>query len=91
MRCSIGLLRAALCAHGVCYECRTDEDFRADAMGAMDWDGECPHGYTSKTYPSSGLGDVVAKLTKAVGIKPCKGCQKRRTKLNEKFPTKRRK
>jgi hypothetical protein len=31
---------------------------------------------------SRGLGDTVAKLTKAVGIKPCGKCEARRRKLN---------
>ena len=29
-----------------------------------------------------GLGDLVAKATKAVGIKPCGPCEQRRRKLN---------
>jgi len=29
-----------------------------------------------------GLGDMVADVTKAVGIKPCEGCKKRQEKLN---------
>ena len=33
-----------------------------------------------------GLGDVIAGITKAVGIKPCESCEKRRDKLNELFP-----
>ena len=33
-----------------------------------------------------GLGDVVAAATKAVGIKPCGGCQKRREALNRAVP-----
>ena len=32
---------------------------------------------------SRGVGDTIAKVTKAVGIKPCGGCNKRRAKLNE--------
>tara|TARA_Y100000310_G_scaffold342212_1_gene444322 strand:+ start:919 stop:1155 length:237 start_codon:yes stop_codon:yes gene_type:complete len=36
--------------------------------------------------PSRGLGDTVAKMTRAVGIKPCGGCKKRQKKLNEMFP-----
>jgi nucleotidyltransferase/DNA polymerase involved in DNA repair len=32
-----------------------------------------------------GVGDVIAKVTKAVGIEPCGGCQKRRKKLNERM------
>jgi len=35
---------------------------------------------------SRGLGDTIAKITKAVGIKPCGGCKKRQKKLNEWFP-----
>jgi pantoate kinase len=30
-----------------------------------------------------GLGDVVAKITSAFGIKPCSGCKKRQAKLNK--------
>jgi len=30
-----------------------------------------------------GLGDVVARATKAVGIKPCGRCQKRRERMNK--------
>ena len=37
---------------------------------------------------SSGLGDTIAKMTKAVGIKPCGGCKKRQEWLNEKVPYK---
>jgi hypothetical protein len=42
----------------------------------------CPH-YRG---PSRGLGDTVATVTKAVGIRPCGGCQKRREALNAAFP-----
>lgn len=37
---------------------------------------------------SKGLGDTVAKITKAVGIKPCGACKKRQKKLNRLFPYK---
>ena len=37
---------------------------------------------------SKGLGDSIAKLTKAVGIKPCKSCEKRKNILNKLFPFK---
>jgi hypothetical protein len=33
-----------------------------------------------------GLGDVVAAVTKTVGIRPCGGCQKRREALNRAVP-----
>lgn len=38
---------------------------------------------------SKGLGDSIAKLTKAVGIEPCEGCNKRKDTLNRLFPFKR--
>ena len=38
---------------------------------------------------SKGFGDSIAKLTKAVGIKPCKSCEKRKNILNKLFPFKR--
>lgn len=34
----------------------------------------------------NGLGDVVAAATKAIGIKPCGGCQRRREALNKMMP-----
>lgn len=34
----------------------------------------------------NGLGDVVAAATKAIGIKPCGGCQQRREALNKMMP-----
>jgi len=33
--------------------------------------------------PARGPGDVIATATKAVGIRPCGGCQKRRSMLND--------
>ena len=30
-----------------------------------------------------GLGDLVAPATRAVGVKPCRSCEKRRAALNE--------
>jgi len=36
---------------------------------------------------SQGLGDTIAKVTRAMGVKkPCGGCQKRKDKLNKIFP-----
>ena len=35
---------------------------------------------------SRGLGDTVAKVTRAVGIKPCGGCKQRQKALNKLFP-----
>lgn len=33
-----------------------------------------------------GMGDVIARATKAVGIKPCTPCEARRQKLNQWLP-----
>jgi len=33
-----------------------------------------------------GLGDVIAAVTKTVGIRPCGGCQQRREALNRAIP-----
>ena len=41
-----------------------------------------------KEKKSKGLGDTVAKVTKAVGLKPCGACKKRQEKLNRLFPYK---
>jgi hypothetical protein len=37
---------------------------------------------------SRGLGDTIAKATRAIGIKPCGGCKKRQEWLNKKVPYK---
>ena len=36
--------------------------------------------------PIRGLGDLIEKGTELLGIKPCKGCKKRRDKLNKAVP-----
>jgi len=36
--------------------------------------------------PVRGAGDIVAKITSAIGIKPCSGCQQRQETLNDLFP-----
>jgi orotate phosphoribosyltransferase len=41
------------------------------------------------SQPSRGLGDVVAKVTTKLGIKPCGGCKKRQRRLNQLVPFKR--
>ncbi len=38
-----------------------------------------------------GLGDTIAKITNALGIKPCKGCKGRQKKLNKAISWRRRK
>lgn len=37
---------------------------------------------------SRGLGDTIAKMASAVGIKPCGGCKQRQDWLNRKLPYK---
>ena len=73
--CSLGLFEgtpnAHECANCLKYEAGKDED-----KGNEDWKAD---------MPSRGLGDTVAKITKAVGIKPCGGCKKRQEALNKKF------
>ena len=43
---------------------------------------------TYKSKRSRGLGDTIAKVMAAVGIKPCGGCNKRKEALNRWFPYK---
>ena len=45
---------------------------------------ECPQG--GAVSPARGLGDMVAKVTTAVGVKPCGGCKQRQRSLNFLFP-----
>lgn len=35
---------------------------------------------------SRGLGDTIARITRAVGIKPCGGCKERQANLNRLVP-----
>jgi hypothetical protein len=35
---------------------------------------------------SRGVGDTIAKVTRAIGVKPCGGCKKRQEALNRIFP-----
>jgi len=49
-------------------------------MGAPDI---CPFGVVPR---DRGLGDTISKVTRKMGIKPCKGCKKRRALLNKLFP-----
>ena len=86
----------APCVHVHCAACRSDAHWRElYAAPAV-----CPFGVTAATAnhqsqvsnlqstPARGLGDVVAKMTCAVGIKPCGGCKKRQATLNHLFPFK---
>lgn len=51
-------------------------------------DFECPLGKPWRDEPSRGVGDTIAKATKAIGIKPCGGCRKRQELLNKVLPYK---
>ena len=48
----------------------------------------CGARHESATQPSRGLGDTVAKITSALGVRPCGGCKSRRDKLNKLIPYK---
>ena len=76
-----------------CTSCR-DRDkgrsFRTSVLQIRGIEGvkvdfECPK---NKPWKSRGLGDTIAKVTKAVGIKPCGGCKARQAKLNALVPYK---
>jgi pantoate kinase len=41
-----------------------------------------------KGQPWTGLGDVIASATKALGVRPCGGCAKRQAALNKAVPFK---
>ena len=62
------------------WEFELHEDGRADLLSFT------PSVDPAAEGPVRGLGDVVAKVTKAVGIKPCGPCQKRREALNRMVP-----
>lgn len=72
------------------------EDFAASAeTDFLSWLEKQPEGNingnkseTVKKTMSVGLGDTIAKMTKAVGIQPCGGCKKRQEWLNKKVPYK---
>lgn len=44
---------------------------------------------TPQDAKSRGLGDTLAKLTRAVGVRPCNGCEKRQRWLNKVVPYRR--
>lgn len=85
-------IQAPACQSRVhCRACLSDPAWHArrSTRYVMPPQGTCPHGVTLETVDHSkmrGLGDLVAKATKAVGIKPCGGCRKRQEKLNKLVP-----
>ena len=64
-----------------CEQCGT-----AANVAPEDFPLICSCGTRHEVRPSRGLGDTIAKMTKAAGIRPCGGCGKRRGKLNAIFP-----
>lgn len=64
-------------------------------MSEKDWPLLCGCGRLYKSVndtgtpkKSRGLGDTIAKLTTAIGIKPCGGCKERQEWLNRMLPYK---
>ncbi len=55
-------------------------------LGPDDFPLTCSCGQMYEVGKARGLGDSLAKLTKAVGVRPCGGCEKRRKVLNNWFP-----
>ena len=62
---------------GTCIHSCTEQD------GA--WRNELKQSFKQ---PTRGLGDVIAAVTSAVGIKPCGGCKQRQETLNKIVPFK---
>ena len=63
------------------------------ADGPVDWTCDaCGREFKNVSPPvhhactSRGLGDTIAKVTKAIGVKPCGRCKKRQEALNKRFP-----
>lgn len=42
--------------------------------------------HSLKNMKTSGLGDLIGKVTNKLGIEECEGCKKRKEKLNKLFP-----
>lgn len=62
-------------------------DGRQDIYRVDVIDGKPVIGELLKTIdPMAGLGDAVARVTKAMGFSPCSGCERRRQALNRIMP-----
>ena len=73
----------------------TDKHFKCDKCGLElkvffgdCIEHSCVDGKLVKCDESRGLGDTVAKITKAFGVKPCGKCKKRQETLNRMVPYK---
>lgn len=79
------LAKASCVQRAACRDCRTSRPFRESLLKAGLVDSAnfaCPYGYAADNLPAPSLGDLVAKMTSAVGIKPCGGCKGRIAKWN---------
>lgn len=45
-----------------------------------------PNQFAQQHRCKIGAGDMIARATGALGIKPCKPCEKRKQMLNDRFP-----
>jgi len=64
-----------------CEQCGTAANVAPD-----DFPLTCACGVRYEVGESRGLGDTVAKLARAVGVRPCGGCRQRQAKLNKMLP-----
>lgn len=64
-----------------CSNCGTAAD-----LAPEDFPLTCGCGTRYASRKARGVGDIVAKLTHAVGLETCGKCAKRRKRLNEMFP-----
>ena len=86
------------CKSGVhCQTCRDKDGGRGFRIGLGNAfkmpddapDFVCPHGKEwGWLKPSTGLGDTVGKILKAMGLKECGKCKKRKKALNKLVPYK---
>ena len=61
--------------------------WQASGLSMTDFVAKIPQALPPPEKPKiRGLGDVIATVTKAVGIQPCGGCQKRQEFLNKIVP-----
>ena len=89
--CSLGLFngKPQITDCHVCerYEPLLNELIENNPSGAYNPSEEEEKAMREANYKgkSRGLGDTIAKATRAVGIKPCGACKKRQAKLNKMF------
>jgi len=91
-------IESGACRSGVhCQTCRAKEEGRGFRIGLGNAfvlpndapDFACPHGKGwGWRKPSSGLGDTVGKILKAMGLRECRKCKKRKKALNKLVPYK---